>query len=133
MAGIRSTTSNNEGIPMLRITRTFASSAAILAIAAAMTPVTANAWPLGKVFHLHPDQQKTEDARITVELINKGTFSQNVKVDGRIYSVLPHEGITIKAPSGTSVYAASAGLGHRSGDLLVAVAPETKGRIIYFN
>lgn len=118
---------------MLRITRTFASSLAILAIAAAMAPVDANAWPLGKAFHLHSATQRPQDSRITVELINKGILSQDVKVDGRIYTVMPHEGLTIKAPPGTSVYAASMGLGHRSGDLLVAVDPETKGRIIYFN
>jgi len=118
---------------MLRITRTFASSLAILAIAAAVAPVNANAWPLGKVFHIHPATERIQDARITVELINKGIISQDVKVDGRIYTVMPHEGLTIKAPAGTPVYAASMGLGHRSGDLLVAVTPETKGRIIYFN
>jgi hypothetical protein len=133
MAGIRSTTSNNEGIPMLRIARTFASSLTILAIAAAMAPINANAWPLGKAFHFHSSAEHVQDARITVELINKGIIAQDVKVAGRIYTVMPHEGLTIKAPAGTSVYAASAGMGHRSGDVLVAVAPETKGQIIYFN
>ena len=118
---------------MLRLTRTFASSLAILAIAAAVAPVNANAWPLGKVFHLHPATERAQDARITVQLINKGILSQDVKVDGRVYTVMPHEGITIKAPAGTPVYAASAGMGHRNGDLLVAVAPETRGRIVYFN
>ena len=118
---------------MLRIPRTLTSSLAILAIAAVVAPINAHAWPLGKILHLHPATEHTQDTRITVELFNKGILSQDVKVEGRIYTVEPHQGLAIKAPKGTVVFAASAGLGHRSGDLLIAFAPEISGRVVYFN
>jgi murein DD-endopeptidase MepM/ murein hydrolase activator NlpD len=118
---------------MLRITRTLASSLALFVVAAVAAPAPANAWPVGKMFHLHSSTTQTADTRIDVHLYNKGQTSQDVRVDGHVYTVPPHEGLHIKAPVGTSVYAASMGLGHRNGALLFAISPETKGRIIYFN
>ncbi len=122
-----------EGIPMLRITRTLASSLALFVVVAVAAPAPANAWPLGKVFHLHSRTAQTEDTRIDVQLYNKGQIEQDVKVDGHIYTVMPHERLAIKAPAGTSVYAASAGMGHRNGEMLLAVTPDMKGKTIYFN
>jgi murein DD-endopeptidase MepM/ murein hydrolase activator NlpD len=118
---------------MLRLTRTFASSLALFVVAAIAAPTPANAWPLGKVFHFHSSTAKVEDTRIDVHLFNKGNFSQDVKVAGQTYTVMAHEGLDIKAPTGTSVYAASLGLGHRNGDMLLAVTPDVKGKVIYFN
>jgi hypothetical protein len=87
-----------------------------------MAPVPANAWPLGKPLHLHP-----EDSRIVLKLCNGGEILQDVKVDGRIYTVLPHEAIVVKAPEGTLIYADSRGFAHRKGDLLLTVSAEMRG------
>ncbi|HEY4381315.1 MAG TPA: hypothetical protein VGN01_13270 [Acidobacteriaceae bacterium] len=118
---------------MLRMTRTFAGSLALLVAAAVAAPTSAHAWPLGKIFHLHANAGKAADARIDLHLFNRGTIAQDVEVNGKVYTVLPHEGLAIKAPDGTSVYAASMGLGHRKGDVLVKASPSSKGRIVYFN
>ena len=118
---------------MLRLTRTFASSLAILAIAAAMAPATANAWPIGKVFHVHPATGQTQDARISVKVYNQAYVFRDVKVDGHVYTVMPHHGLVITAPAGTQVYAASTGFSHRRGDLLLTVTPATKDQTVYIN
>jgi murein DD-endopeptidase MepM/ murein hydrolase activator NlpD len=118
---------------MLRISRTFASSLAFFAVAAVAAPAPANAWPLGKVFHLHSSTAQIKDTRIDVQLFNKGQIPQDVKVGGHTYTVMPHEGLAIKAPAGTSVYAASTGMGHRNGEMLLALTPDLKGKTIYFN
>jgi hypothetical protein len=111
---------------MLQINRTFAGSLAVLLIAGAMAPATANAWTLGRLLHLHPSAAKSQDTRISVQVFNKGVGLQDLKVDGHIYTVLSHEALTIKAPAGTAVFAASPGYRHRKGDLLFAVTPEMK-------
>jgi hypothetical protein len=91
-----------------------------------MAPVAANAWPLGRLLHLHPTVSNSQDTRISVQVFNKGVGLQDLKVDGHIYTVLSHESLTIKAPAGTAVFAASPGYLHRKGDLLFAVTPEMK-------
>src|SRR5450755_4570124 len=106
----------HEGIPMLRITRTFANSLALLVVAAAMAPATANAWPIGKIFHLHSATSQSQDTRITVGVGNHSAMFRDVRVGGRVYTVLPNHGLTIKAPVGTQVYAVSNSLSHRAGD-----------------
>jgi murein DD-endopeptidase MepM/ murein hydrolase activator NlpD len=39
---------------------------------------------------------------------------------------MPHGGLTITAPEGTEVYAASKGFGHRKGDVLFTVTSKMK-------
>jgi hypothetical protein len=64
-----------------------------------------------------------KDARVNVTLVNQSTLFRDVKIDGRNYTVMPHELLAIKAPAGTVVYAASSfGRIHR-GDTLVALTP----------
>ena len=64
-----------------------------------------------------------KDARVYVILVNQSTLFRDVKIDGRNYTVMPHELLAIKAPAGTVVYAASSfGRIHR-GDPLVALTP----------
>ena len=64
-----------------------------------------------------------KDARVNVTLINQSTLFRDVKIDGRNYTVMPHELLAIRAPVGTVVYAASSfGRIHR-GDPLVALTP----------
>jgi hypothetical protein len=117
---------------MLRMTRNFAGSLVLLAGAAVAVP-NANAWPLGKIFHFHPNTAQTQDARISLQLIYKGNLFQDVKVDGKTYTILPKQTIRIKAPAGTPVYAASTGFGHKKGELLFEVTPQMKDAVISLN
>ncbi len=117
---------------MLRIHRMFASSLAAFLLAGALAPSAANAWPLGRVFHLHPSSVQDE-SRISLRLYNKGQLFQDVQVEGHIYTVMPKQYLAIKAPAGTEIYMASTGMGHRKGDFLLAVSPELKGQTISIN
>ena len=54
---------------MLRTNRVIGTSLALLLFAGAMAPVTANAWPLGKQVHLHPQADQANAAKIAVELL----------------------------------------------------------------
>src|ERR1039457_3907605 len=98
--------------------RTLAGSLAVLLLAGAIAPAPANAWPLGKVFHMHPRSAQPEDTRITFHLTNQDGFVQQVKVEGRVYTIVPHGALTIKAAEGTEIYAVTSGVKHRAGDLL---------------
>ena len=117
---------------MLRITRTLACSLAILIVVGAIAPAGAKASPLGKLLHLHPGT-KTQDTRITVHVFNQTGLFRDVKVDGHTYTLMPHHGLSITAPVGTPVYAASTGYAHRAGELLFTLTPETKGATVYIN
>jgi hypothetical protein len=111
---------------MLQRNRVLAGSLAVLSLAGALAPVNANAWPLGRLFHLHPHPAAASDTRITVHLVNKDEFIQQVKVDGHVYTMMAHGALTIYAAEGTEVYAKSAGFSHRAGDLLFAVKPQMR-------
>jgi len=117
---------------MLRMTRVFGSSLAVLILAGAIAPA-ASASPIGRLFHLHPRAAQTRDTRISLQVYNKGFIFQDVKVAGKIYTVLPHQWLGIKAPAGTEVYTESTSFEHRKGDLLFAVTPEMKGATISIN
>jgi len=110
--------------------RILARSLAVLVLASAVAPAPANAWPLGKLFHLHPHAAQSEDARISFHLANHGDFVQQVKVDGHVYLIVPHGALAIKAAGGTEIYAVTSGPKHRAGDLLLAVKPETRDKTI---
>jgi hypothetical protein len=71
--------------------------------------------------------------RIAVHLINRGERTQTIKVDGRIYAVQPHEGLDIKAPTGTVVYAAGESIRYHDGDKLLSLTPNLKDKTVYFN
>jgi hypothetical protein len=116
---------------MLRIARTISRSLAVLIVAGAIAPVAANAWPLGKGSHLHPAEGK--DAQVAVMVHNRGKAAQDLKVDGQIYTVQPNASVTIKAPVGTQVFAATPGAGYQSGDVLFSVTPQLKGTTVSFN
>jgi hypothetical protein len=64
--------------------------------------------------------------------VNNDSFVQQVKVDGHIYTMPPHVALTIKATEGTEVYAVTAGIKHRPGELLVAVKPQTRDKTVTF-
>jgi hypothetical protein len=85
--------------------------------------------PFTNVVHLHPRPAQT-DNRVNVTLINKGYGFRDVKIGDRVYTVLESHTLSIKAPVGTVVYAASASLGHHRGDTILTVTPELKDRIV---
>jgi hypothetical protein len=118
---------------MLHKTRTFAMSLAVFLVLGAVAPATVNAWPLGKALHLHPRALREQDTRITVYLFNKAERFQEVSVAGRVYTVMPHYGLTIKAPAGTGVFAGTSTVSHHKGDLLFSVSPEHSLKTITIN
>jgi hypothetical protein len=112
--------------------RTLALSLAILIAAGAIAPARAYAWPLGKLFHLHPAADKAQKALVNVQFYNAGRMFQDVLVDGRIYTVKPHYYMTIQAQPGTAVFAASSTLGYRRGDVMFTISPEMNNKTIAF-
>ena len=106
------------------------SSLAFLLLAGIISPAPANAWPLGKLFHLHPHAAQPEDTRVAFHLTNQDGFMQQVKVEGHIYTIVPHGALTIKAAEGTEIYAVTSGIKHRAGDRLVAVRPQMQDTTI---
>lgn len=111
---------------MVQRNRVVANSLVAFLLAGSMARASDNAWPLGRFFHSHPIVGQTEDARITFQLVNKGGLVQQVKVAGRIYTLMPHGALSITAPEGTEVFAVGKGFGHRAGDLLFSVTPSLK-------
>ena len=111
---------------MQRITRTIASSIAVLLVAGTMVPVTANAWPLGKKANSNAAATQTQETRISVQVHNKSKQDQSLKVEGQVYTVPAHQTLTIKAPLGTAVYADSVCKGHVKGDQLFSFTKEMK-------
>jgi hypothetical protein len=110
--------------------RILARSLAALLLAGTIAPAPANAWPLGKVFHMHPHPAQPEDSRISFHLTNQDGFVQQVKMDGCVYTIVPHGSLVIKAASGTEVYSVTAGIKHHAGDLLVAVTQATQDQTV---
>jgi hypothetical protein len=112
--------------------RAFALSLAILIGAGAMAPAKANAWPLGKLFHLHPAADKTQKALVNVQFYNAGRMFQDVLIEGRTYTVKPSDYLRIQAQPGTAVFAASSTLDYRRGDLMFAISPKMNNKTIPF-
>lgn len=102
---------------------------ALLILFGALAPV-ANAWPLGRFFHLHPSAEHKQTINVT--FYNAGRSFQDVLVEGRTYTVKPHEYLTIEAQPGTGVFAASATLDYRRGDLMFALTPQMNNKTIPF-
>jgi hypothetical protein len=108
---------------MQHITRSFAASLVLLLLAAA-TPAPAAAWPLGHMLPIYTGAAAQKDTRVTVQIYNKGGLVQQVRVAGHVYTLMPHNRLTLKAPEGTEVYALSKGFKHRKGDMLFAFTPD---------
>jgi hypothetical protein len=106
----------------MRITRILATSAASLLVAGALTVAYASPLPHPGI-HRHPALSQDP---ITVNIYNKAEQAQDLKIDGRVYSLKPHASITVKVPPGTQVFAASPGPGIHEGDVLFAVTPALK-------
>ena len=78
--------------------------------------------PLSSLVHLHPRTRAADD-RVSVTLINTNPSFRDLQVDGHTYTVEPLHTLTIKAPAGTLVYAASKSARHRRGDTLLQLTP----------
>jgi hypothetical protein len=109
-----------------------ASSLAVILVTGAMSPVAANAWPLGKA-HLHPGSDDAKATLIAVQFHNKGGSAQSVTVNGTVYSIPASQSITIKAAAGTQIIADTAGQGFNKGDVLYVVRGDLKGATVSFN
>ncbi len=118
---------------MLRTTRTLASSLAVFLVAGAMAPASANAYSWGKKTKTDASTVQGQGASIAVQVYNRGQASQDIKVGGQVYTVQPHQSLTLKAQSGTDVYAGTAGNGYQKGDLLFKFAPAMNGATVKFN
>jgi hypothetical protein len=103
-----------------------ANSLAVVLLAGSMAPATDNAWPLGRSLQ-SPPIARTSDAPITFRLVNKAGGVRQVKAGGRVYTLMPHDALSITVPEGTEVFAVGKRFGHRDGDLLFAVTPSLKG------
>ena len=102
-------------------------SLAVLAMSA-----SAAVSPLSNMVHLHPKAAQP-DTRISVTLVNQAYSFRDVQVAGHTYTVNPSHTLTIKAPAGTVIYAASrTPLLHR-GDVVLAVTPQYDHQRIALN
>jgi len=118
---------------MQKTIRTIVSSLAVLLVAGAMAPVAANAWSLGNKANPDKSATQTQQKSISVQVYNKGQASQDLKVEGKVYTVPSHQTITIKAPLGTAVYADSTGAAYQKGDVLFTFMPAMKDATVKIN
>ncbi len=79
--------------------------------------------PLSKLVHLHMHTPQT-DSRISLTLHNTTPYFQDVAINGRTYTINGHQGLVIKAPAGTKIYAASSMGQHHRGELISELGTE---------
>jgi hypothetical protein len=66
----------------------------------------------------------TKHERVYVTLMNKSSWFRDVTIDGQKYTVMPGELLAVKAPPGTTVYAASPFGRYHKGDAFLKLTPE---------
>ena len=103
------------------------SSLAVLAMSA-----SAAINPFSNLVHLHP-RHAQPDTRISVVIRNESVGFRDVKIGGHIYTIQASRSISIKAPTGTIVYAASPAVGYHSGDAILEVNPKLENKTINLN
>jgi len=103
------------------------SSLAVLALSA-----SALVNPFSNLVHLHP-RHAQPDTRVSIVLRNQAVGFRDVKIGGHTYTILASHSITVKAPVGTVVYAASAAAGYHRGDAIVEVTPQINNKVIALN
>jgi hypothetical protein len=91
----------------------------------------ASAFAGGTNHDLRPTHKK--DARVYITLVNKSTLFRDVTIDGHKYTVMPDDLLTVKAPAGTVVYAASRYGKTHAGDPLVELVPSMDHHRISLN
>ena len=94
--------------------------ATVLAASSLAMPLSVSAAPLPGFFHTHPC---TPDARIRFTVYNQAFMHYQVRIAGRVYAVEPHRSITVTAPTGTEVYAATDMHSVKNGSLLFEIKP----------
>jgi hypothetical protein len=110
---------------MQQTARALVTSLVLLLPLAAAAPAHAASWLAGPMLPLTPaTPPQTATAPITVQIRNRGALVQQVRVGGRVYTLMPYNRLTLKAPQGTQAYAASTGSKHRKGDMLFAFTPD---------
>jgi len=77
--------------------------------------------PISNPVHLHP---KAPDTRVEVTLYNSAVGFRDVKIDGHVYTVMPHQMLDIKAQPGVVVYADSRTLSLKRGAAILTVTPQ---------
>jgi hypothetical protein len=103
---------------------TFALLLTILTPATAV-PAHAASWPIGHMLPMLPaDAPQPDAARITVQVYNHAALVQQVRVGDRVYTLMPYNRVTLKAPLGTAAVALSKSARHRKGDILFAFTPD---------
>ena len=115
---------------MLRITRSFS----VLILAGAIAPLAANAAPLGPLTHMHPGIKDAKKGKNSVNftLVNKSDVSHAVNVDGKTYTLTPHQQISVSAEPGSQVTEDDSGSG-TSKKVLFTVDRTHKGATISIN
>jgi hypothetical protein len=99
--------------------------AVILAAATAATPSVASAAPLSSIFHLHP---RTNDSRVSFVIYNEAYRDCKIRIAGKVYNVEPHRALTVTAPVGTQIYAASDTRSAKAGSMLHEVTPRDESQ-----
>ncbi|HWB31563.1 MAG TPA: hypothetical protein VG714_00155 [Acidobacteriaceae bacterium] len=100
---------------MRSISRTLSITLALAFAAGTMAPLPASAFSLAR-----------GKQQINVHIANKSDEAQSIKVDGRVYTVKPHQSMEVKVPVGSVVYAAGNSTYHQDGDKLITVTPQLK-------
>ena len=93
--------------------------------AAAFTSTQAYALPH---FGVHRHFEDPSDTRVRMALYNRGESFRDVKIGTRVYTVLPHQCLDVKAPEGTPIYTLTTGANHRKGDLLFEIKRSMQDR-----
>src|SRR5215469_3635280 len=106
---------------MRRITRTLSGITALFLAAGAVAPLYGSAL------------SAAGNGRVAGHPVNKGEDAQDIKVDGHIYLVKPHDGVEVKVPAGSIVYAAGKSARYQEGDKLITITPAMKDSTVYFN
>jgi len=118
---------------MLHTHRTITRALAVLLVAGVMAPAAANAWSFGKKTKTDASTVQGQGTNIVVQIYNRGTISQDLKMGEQVYTVQPHQTITLKGASGTDVYADTAGNGYQKGERLFQFAPAMNGATVKLN
>jgi hypothetical protein len=106
---------------MRLISRTVSGITAAILVAGAVAPLQVGA------------MSARGNDRVSVHLVNKGDDAQDIRVDGRIYLVKPHDGVDVKVPAGSVVYSAGKSAHYQQGDKLITITPQMKDTTVYFN
>ena len=116
---------------MLTSSRSARSS--ILAISLLAAASAAVASPLAGILHLHVHPASPPDGRVAFTVFNKSESFRDLRIDGKVYTVLSHRSLTIKAPVGTLIYAGSTMPLHRKNSVVLEVNRQLDDKTIEIN